>query len=304
MNSNAARPPARRRAHRADADPAADSVAQSARPALRSGLAKRAYQDVKQAIFDFRLMPGERFSETDLAAQLRISRTPLRQALQRLEREGFVSIVPKSGCRVAPIDFDKFDELYELRILIECDAVRRLCEGDREKGDAGADARRDALQQLASAWLVPSSGRRVDGDAVRDLDERFHEALVAASGNREMARVHHELTERIRIVRRLDFTQAARIEATYVEHAKILRALIQRRADEATRLLRAHIEQSKLAVRQITLGKLDRLRRGAKPAGAFSDAHRAERRGDLSEATGQHRVLDLQPADRFTDPLQ
>ena len=80
-----------------------------------------------------------------------------------------------------------------------------------------------------------------------------------------MARVHREITERIRIriSHRLDFTKTARIEATYDEHARILRAITRRHGDEAQRLLRAHIEQSKLEVRHITLDMLYRARRQA-----------------------------------------
>ena len=87
-------------------------------------------------------------------------------------------------------------------------------------------------------------------------DEEFHCTLVAAAGNAEMARVHRDVTERIRIIRRLDFTQRRRIDATYDEHAKILRAVIQRKADQAALLLRAHIETSKAEVRKITLHTL------------------------------------------------
>ena len=72
--------------------------------------------------------------------------------------------------------------------------------------------------------------------------------------------MHRDLTERIRIVRRLDFTRADRIEATYVEHTKILRAVIQRKADQAWLLLRTHIEQSKTEVRKITLHQLHEAR--------------------------------------------
>jgi len=71
-----------------------------------------------------------------------------------------------------------------------------------------------------------------------------------------VARCHREVTERIRVVRRLDFTQAYRIDKTYEEHAQILRAVIRRRADEAVRLLRTHIEASKAEVRKITLHRL------------------------------------------------
>jgi DNA-binding GntR family transcriptional regulator len=68
------------------------------------------------------------------------------------------------------------------------------------------------------------------------------------------------VTERIRIIRRLDFTRPDRIEATYTEHAKILRAVIQRKADQATLLLKSHIEQSKAEVRKITLHTLHEAR--------------------------------------------
>lgn len=68
--------------------------------------------------------------------------------------------------------------------------------------------------------------------------------------------MHRDVTERIRIVRRLDFTQSPRIEATYQEHARILRALVQRKSDPAQLLLRTHIETSKAEVRKITLHML------------------------------------------------
>ena len=95
-----------------------------------------------------------------------------------------------------------------------------------------------------------------DGPSVSALDERFHEQLIEATGNREMARIHHDITERIRIIRRLDFTKGLRIEATYGEHAKILRAVIERHTAEAVLMLTSHIESSKAEVRKITLHML------------------------------------------------
>jgi len=218
-----------------------------------ASLAEQAYEATRRLIFDFELMPGDRFSEAELAMRIEVSRTPLRQALQRLQQEGFVQVFPKLGWQVAPLDFDTFDELYDLRVLLECHAARVLCEADA----------RPLLAELNGRWLVPVAERESDADRVRALDEAFHGQLVRAGGNREMVRVHQELTDRIRIVRRLDFTKPARVEATYQEHAKILRAITQRRADEAQRLLKAHIEQSKLEVRHITLDMLHQARRRA-----------------------------------------
>ena len=111
-------------------------------------------------------------------------------------------------------------------------------------------------------WLVPTGERSSDMAQVSRWDEEFHCKLVAAAGNAEMARVHRDVTDRIRIIRRLDFTKQARIDATYEEHAKILKAVQRRRGDQAAMLLRAHIETSQAEVRKITLHQVHRARKG------------------------------------------
>ena len=110
------------------------------------------------------------------------------------------------------------------------------------------------LAVLCRTWQVEEGERLVDGRAVAELDEAFHCQLVAAAGNAEMARVHRELSERIRIVRRLDFTQAQRVAATYEEHGHILAAMLDGRCAEAQ--LREHVERSKAQVRGITQQRL------------------------------------------------
>lgn len=213
---------------------------------IGGSLSDQVYEAVKQMIFDFELMPGVRFSEAELTERLNVSRTPLRQALQRLENQGFVHVLPKMGWYVAPIDFEVMDQIYDLRVLIECHAVEHLAN----------DPQAPSLDPLTQVWLVPTDQRLSDGKRVGQLDEAFHATLVAAAGNREMMRVHEDVTDRIRLIRRLDFTKDARITATYDEHAAILRAVLSRRKSEAVRLLKAHIEQSKLEVRKITLDTL------------------------------------------------
>ena len=115
-------------------------------------------------------------------------------------------------------------------------------------------------QAAGQDHLEPAAERLDDAAEVGRLDEAFHATLVRAAGNEEIARVHWDVTERIRFVRRLDFTRSDRIEATYQEHAKILRQVMQRRAEPAQLLLAAHIEQSKAAVRRITLSTLHEAR--------------------------------------------
>ncbi len=206
-------------------------------------LADAAYGTLKRDILDFRLAPGDRFTETEIADRLRVSRTPVREALFRLEREGYLEVRQRNGWLVKPLDFDTLDHFYELRSVLETAAVRALCAPDQVP-----DPRR-ALQPLTDIWLVDASHYSQDGEWLADLDERFHMDLVAAAGNPEIARVHRAATERIRIVRRLDFTQPERIAHTYAEHGAILTAILQRDADGATRLLQAHIGDSQAAVR-------------------------------------------------------
>jgi DNA-binding GntR family transcriptional regulator len=211
-----------------------------------ASLAGSVYEQLKSDIFEFRLLPGSRFSENEVARRARVSRTPVREALFRLEREGYLQVHAKSGWSVRPLDFDLLDHLYDLRVVLEGAAVEKLCTSDPKAALAG----------LEKIWLVAPRRRLTDGARVARLDEEFHAKLVAAAGNPELARVHQSITERIRIVRRLDFTHPERIVYTYLEHGQILRAIFARRAARALQLLRSHIEESKTEVRKISLHRL------------------------------------------------
>ncbi len=92
------------------------------------------------------------------------------------------------------------------------------------------------------------------------LDEAFHATLLRAAGNGDMNSVHTDVTERIRIIRRFDFSRSDRIDATHAEHGKILRTVLQRRFEQAQLLLRSHTEQSKVEVKKITLHTLHEAR--------------------------------------------
>lgn len=217
-------------------------------------LADRVYARIKEDIFEFRLLPGSRFTETEIAQRTSASRTPVRQALYRLQREGYLEVYFRNGWRVRPFDFDYFEELYDVRIVLELAATQRLC-----SWPAGQSC--DELDELKRVWMdtEPSS---VAHEVAR-LDERFHCLLMDAAGNREMARLHRELNERIRIIRRLDFTQTRRIQATYQEHAGVLKAIFERKGEEACRRLQNHIESSKAEVRKITWQTLQEARERA-----------------------------------------
>jgi DNA-binding GntR family transcriptional regulator len=222
-----------------------------------ASLAALIYERLKGDILEFRLFPGQRFTEPELCLRTGTSRTTVRAALHRLMQEGHVEVLPREGWAVAEIDFGRLEHLYDLRMTLELAAVRRLCHA----------AFAGALDGLVATWSgsPPVLGPDALAAHVAELDEGFHRTLLSLAGNPESARVHRDVTDRIRIVRRLDFTQGPRIEATYAEHAAILQAIVQRDADRSTSLLRAHIEISMAEVRKITVHRLQAARRGLRP---------------------------------------
>ncbi|MBM3390068.1 MAG: GntR family transcriptional regulator [Betaproteobacteria bacterium] len=218
----------------------------------RHNLASQVYEQLRTELDEFVWVPGQRRSEVEIGDRLGVSRTPVREALFRLRAECRIDVEPKTGWFVLPIDFDRIEQLYDLRVVLERWALERLCEREENPPE---------LAELKAVWLVAPADRLTDGPLVGQLDEAFHTLLMQAAGNDEMARVHRDVTERIRVVRRFDFTRPDRIEATYSEHAKILRAVIQRRSQPALLLLASHIEHSKVQARGITLHQLQRVRR-------------------------------------------
>lgn len=216
---------------------------------LDISLAEHVYAHLKVELFELALLPGDIFSESEIVNALGVSRTPVRQALQQLAHEGFLQVSQRNGWQVRPFDFERFEQLYDLRIVLELAAVDRLCAmpGVEQLG---------VLQQLLQTWQVPVAQRLPACREAALLDEAFHCTLLDACGNAEMAKAHREVTEKISIIRRLDFTQKTRVDATYDEHAAILQAIFRHRTDSARSLLKAHIEASKAEVRKITLHHL------------------------------------------------
>lgn len=216
-------------------------------PPQRESMADRIYQALKEDIFEFRLIPGDKFSESDIAQRLSASRTPVREALYRLEREGYVEVLFRSGWQIRHLDFKQIEELYDLRITLERAAMHKICQLTTPP---------PVLRLLSDIWNPDDPSEQAFGSTVRALDESFHCELVAAAGNDEMTQVHQRITDRLRIIRRLDFTRPDRIDATYREHAEILQALSANNPGEAAEKMAAHIRTSQEAVKGISLERI------------------------------------------------
>lgn len=208
-------------------------------------LSELVFQKIKNDIFDFKLMPGERFTESEIAESYAVSRTPIRQALYRLQQEGYVDVQFRSGWQVRPLDFKVYEELYDLRILLEGYAVEQLCQMSKDQLQV-------ALAVLIQTWCIQPEQYVYDLRRLSVEDEAFHCHLVFAAGNAEMTKIHSEISEKIRIIRRLNFSKDYRIEATYAEHQQILKALLAQDAVSCLSILEAHIRLSRNEVKKIT----------------------------------------------------
>ncbi len=125
-------------------------------PAHRSR-ADEVYDQLKRDVGAFKLVPGDRFTETEISELLGVSRTPVRQALFRLQQEGYVEVLFRSGWRVLPFDFDKFEQLYDLHMVLETTAAHRLCEDGLRRGGT---VDRALLDELVAIWLLKFAPRR------------------------------------------------------------------------------------------------------------------------------------------------
>ncbi|GLK66952.1 GntR family transcriptional regulator [Hansschlegelia plantiphila] len=209
----------------------------------RGKLSQEVYASLKRGIFDFSLPPGQRYSEAALADMLAVSRTPLRLALHILEHEGYLQNVGGHNCwQVRGLDFSYYEDLYDFRLELEALAIRLAAK-------AGPFPQLDALAEL---WCAQKAERRRDSDFVAESDEKFHLAIVGLAGNTSMLRTFSEITDRIRIIRRVDFISERRIDETYDEHCRIVRALIAGDFESSEKLIRTHIEKSREEIRKIT----------------------------------------------------
>ncbi|HUA78366.1 MAG TPA: GntR family transcriptional regulator [Acetobacteraceae bacterium] len=194
--------------------------------------ADRAYGAIRQWIIEFKLRPEERINELHLAQRLALSRTPVREALNRLASEGFVVFVPNRGFYCRSLDISDLIGVYEARAILERGAFALAC---KRASDAGIEA-------FARFWAgAQRNFRRRDPDEMLSLDEAFHRQLAELSGNQEIVRQLAAIDAKIRFVRRITLehgpTQARLVE----DHGALVAALEARNGVRGERVLAQHI---------------------------------------------------------------
>jgi DNA-binding GntR family transcriptional regulator len=186
---------------------------------------------VKHAILTGRLMPGQPLIETELAAQLGVSKTPVREALKTLAGAGLVTMSPYKGASVRTVDDKLAHSVYDIRILLEPEAVRRA---------AAAGGRVSTWWDAAGAAL-DAADLAADRAERQQANREFHRALYAGCGNDLMVGILDGLRDQTALVSTAVWTRNASWEQEAAEHRAILDAIRAGRADVAATLLEEHI---------------------------------------------------------------
>jgi DNA-binding GntR family transcriptional regulator len=217
--------------------------APAVRPPAVPSAADRAYAYVKGEILARRFAPHDLLSEGQLAGAVGASRTPVREALLRLEGDGLVRLLPKRGALVLPVTVDEMADVMETRRLVESFAARKVL--SRRPPVDLAPVLDGHLEAMRAAM------RAHDVAAYVQADRDFHLAIVAATGNEIITSLYRSLRERqlrMGTVNLLDGTGShvdpGRMSSTLAEHERIRDALRAGRADAAVKAVAAHLDHA------------------------------------------------------------
>jgi DNA-binding GntR family transcriptional regulator len=203
-------------------------------------IADTVYESLRNAIFTGTLQPGTRLSVPALAAELGVSRSPVREAVMRLTQERLAHEEPRHGALVAHIGPQKLAALYEVREVLEGLAARLTVENHGK----------DVVDQLAAALSDDERAVAIaDVDSHVEADMRFHALLRRACGNAELVRMLDEIQTQVRLAM-LTTSVVAGPQSAVRDHRTIFEAIASGNPDEAERAARAHIARLRIALRE------------------------------------------------------
>jgi DNA-binding GntR family transcriptional regulator len=197
-------------------------------------LGEVAYEALRDAIMSSQFLPGERLMETDLANEMGISRTPVREAMRRLETDGYVVIIPRKGSYVASFSIKDIMDVFEIRTVLEMMAA----------GKAAERATEDEIRMLKEIVRDVSPWETRNVMTAVDADIRFHALLYKAAGNDRLISLMGDLREQINRFRSTTLATPSRAKYALDEHRAIVSAIADRDPDAASKAARNHVESA------------------------------------------------------------
>jgi len=203
---------------------------------VKPSLAEQAYQTVKEAIITGSLRPGELIQERELARRYQLSKTPVREALQALQREGLVEAVPRAGYIVSAMTTRDVQDLFQLRSILETAATEL----------AARNASEEVLKDLReSANFKYIHGDQASYEAFLKLNTEFHHKVAQASGNKRLAQIVLQLVENLERLFHLELDVRDSADEMVAEHKALVSALIDRDSERARQIMADQIQRSR-----------------------------------------------------------
>jgi DNA-binding GntR family transcriptional regulator len=207
-------------------------------------LSERAYAEIRRMIIRLELAPGDVVREESLQRELGIGRTPIREALQRLARDQFVTVMPRRGMLVSSIDVSELSMLFETRAVMEPYTARLACM-------RGSDADWDEMERV-----IEASATAVGDEALLEVDRRCHEIIWNAAGNRFLTDTLDVLYAQSDRVWHMYLADVADTRHAVHEHADILEVLRSGDADASAGAVEAHVKSFDAQVRAAVTRRL------------------------------------------------
>lgn len=190
---------------------------------------------LRDAIVSGVLKPGERLMEIQLAEELGVSRTPVREAIRKLELEGFVVMLPRRGTYVSDISLKDINEVFEVRTALDVLAAGLAAERI-------TDEETEELERLLVE--IAEHIKSGDMDKIVETDEDFHDVLYKASRNERLVGIINNLRELLQRFRTVSMSYPGRLTNTLDEHRRLVEAISQRDMETAQQIAREHMENS------------------------------------------------------------
>ncbi|ADL06841.1 GntR family transcriptional regulator [Thermosediminibacter oceani] len=206
------------------------------------------FEALREAIITGELKPGERLMEVQLAEEMGVSRTPVREAIRKLELEGLVVMIPRRGAYVSGLSLKDAADVFEVRQSLEGLAAALAAERI-------TDEELESLERILVE--ISEAAEKDDVDTVIKKDSEFHQILFKATRNDRLVQIINNLKEQIDRFRLQSFTNRARVRSLLEEHKKIVEAISDRNVELAKKLAEEHIERVENNVMNILRKQMD-----------------------------------------------
>lgn len=197
------------------------------------------FNTLRQAILKGELAPGERLMEISLADRLGVSRTPIREAIRKLELEGLVLMIPRKGAEVARISEKSLRDVLEVRRSLEELAIELACQRMTEEEITELEGVQEDFRKAV-----------VNGDAMKiaETDEVYHDVIYKGTNNDRLVSILNNLREQMYRYRLEYIKDEDKRQILLIEHDNILKAVKLRRVEEAKEAMREHIDNQEITV--------------------------------------------------------